>query len=115
MGLFDGLFDSASSAADVASDFLGDAWDTGAKAFSWLEENPTTASILGGGALGLLKYRQAERDRKERKRERAEDRAYRDQFGGASSGSPDRPTLTGGTGLLTEGILAGSKKDNGTI
>ena len=108
--LLSGIGDFASDAADTAGDLFDSAWDTGASAFSWLEEHPTGASILGGGALGLLSYRQAKREEEREDRYRREDREERDLYGGAASDSvSENPTLTGGTGLLTEGILAGTQ------
>jgi hypothetical protein len=103
------LGQARSAAQKVSSPtFIGSALNYGAKAFNWIENNPVAANAIGGFALGYLSYRQSERDREEARKARQEDREFKSLYGGASSGETiGSPTLTGGTGLLTDGLLAG--------
>ena len=75
---------SASSAASSLFDFTPIV-DTISGGFNWLKDNPEAAAALGGVAgagLGYLKNREQIQARKD---EIASERAYRSQFGGAST------------------------------
>ncbi len=54
-------------------------------AFGWLKDNPEVASAIGGAAGAGIQYLQNRETLDARKKEIADERAYRAQFGGASS------------------------------
>ncbi len=63
--------------------------DTVSGAFDWLEKHPVAASAIGGAASAGLGYLQSRQEIKARKAEIADQRAYRSQFGGASTVDPN--------------------------
>ncbi len=87
--------------------------DTGTKVFSWMEENPTATSFIGGAAVGALSYYEAKKDREFQRELRDEDREYRSTFGGASTTEAGKkaPTLSS----LGEGIVTGGSLTEGNI
>ncbi|CAL9956355.1 hypothetical protein VPH219E481_0016 [Vibrio phage 219E48-1] len=87
--------------------------DTGTQVFSWMEENPTATSFIGGAAVGALSYLEAKEDRDFQRELRDEEREYRSTFGGASTtdAGKEAPTLSS----LGEGIVTGGKLTEGNI
>lgn len=90
--------------------------DTGTQIFSWMEENPTAASFIGGAAMGVLNYYEGKEARDEARRMRAEEWERQDQYGGASTTTAGMtpPTLIGDQqsgkvtgGSITQGNIAG--------
>ncbi len=59
--------------------------DTVSGAFGWLKDNPEVASAIGGAAGAGIQYLQGREALDARKKEIAEQRAYRSQFGGPST------------------------------
>ncbi len=87
--------------------------DTGTQVFSWMEENPTATSFIGGAAVGALSYLEAKEDRDFQRELRDEEREYRSTFGGASTTDAGKkaPALSN----LGEGIVTGGKLTEGNI
>lgn len=76
----------------------------------WMENNPVASSLLGGAAAGAADYYvQKEAQKAE---ESYQDKAYQRQLesttasSGGSNYSDYSGKLTGGTGLLTNGVLS---------
>ena len=82
--------------------------DTGTKVFSWMEDNPTASSFIGGAAASGLSYYSGRQQAKDRRDEVQDDRRYREQFGGASNTDAGKTPnqLVGGTNSLTNGSMA---------
>jgi hypothetical protein len=78
---------------------------------SWMEDNPVASSLLGGAAAGAADYYVKKEAQKAE--ESYQDKAYQRRLESttASSGSSNYSDyagkLTGGRGLLTNGVLAG--------
>ncbi len=87
--------------------------DTGTKVFSWMEENPTATSFIGGAAVGALSYLEAKEEREFQRELRDEEREYRSTFGGSSTTDAGKkaPTLSS----LGEGIVTGGSLTEGNI
>ena len=58
-------------------------------AFDWLGKNPVAAAAIGGAASAGLGYLASREQIRAAKKARAEERAYRSTFGGASTVAPD--------------------------
>lgn len=82
--------------------------DTGTKVFSWMEDNPTATSFIGGAAAAGLNYYNTRQQAKDRRREIEDQRRYREKFGGASTTEAGKtpPSLVGGKNTLTNGSMA---------
>lgn len=119
MSLLDGIgsaLDSGavSAAADVGASALesSDSWwdtalDWGTKAFSWMDDNPAAAKVLGGVATGAGTYL-AQRDmadREERAMERQWNREREAQMIKPGNVSGYGSHVSGG-GLLSNGMIA---------
>ena len=86
--------------------------DTTKEVGKWMEDNSTAANILGGAVAAGTQYytsKEASKDAAEQE-EKMYERRLADELSmsKASTGSVDdyKLNLTGGTGLLTSGLLA---------
>jgi len=122
--------DFASSAVDTVSnvvsggggDFFSSAASFAGDAFNWVNDNSEAANLLGGVAMGVGQYYNAEQDREQRVRENRKDRQLRRDLANqeiqAAQITPGNMGNTGGyvdnvtQGLISNGMLA-SKQQNG--
>jgi len=102
--------------------FFSTAADFAGNAFGWINESPGAANLLGGVAMGVGQYYNAEQDREQRVRENRKDRQLRRDLANqeiqAAQITPGNMGNTGGyvdnvtQGLISNGMLA-SKQQNG--
>jgi len=129
----DGVTDMASGALSGATDFAfnsgGDgggffstAADFAGNAFGWINDNPDAANLLGGVAMAVGKYYNAEQDREQQVRENRKDRQLQRELATqqieAAQITPGNMGNTGGyvdnvtQGLISNGMLASKQAPN---
>lgn len=89
--------------------------DTGTQIFSWMEDNPTAASFIGGAAMGALSYVEIRSQQKEERRLRQEERDYRSTFGGASTTTAGKTPPNYIVSDEEGGLVTGGKITQGNI
>ena len=93
-----GLIDIAGTMFSGASDFAG-------SAFGWIKDNPTSANLIGGVALGLGSAYSAAKDR-EMQRELQRERIAADQIRVSDDTGAYAYNGKIGNGLITNGMIA---------
>lgn len=87
--------------------FLDTVGEYASKAFDWMEANPNATKFLGGAAVAGLQYMDSQDQRKHD--EKMYNRRQQDSMASSSSGADGYGShtakLSGGTGLLTNGLL----------
>jgi hypothetical protein len=110
-----------------ALDFVGDMFGGAAKfaggAFDWMGDNPEAANLLGGVALGVGQYYNAEKDREQAVRENRKDRELQRELAAqrieAQQIAPGEGPSNYGSysssvtqGLLSDGLLARADEES---
>lgn len=104
------------------SGFFSTAADFAGNAFGWINDNPDAANLLGGVAMGVGQYYNAEQDREQQVRENRKDRQLRRDLAAqeieAAQITPGNMGNTGSyvdnvtQGLISNGMLASKQAPN---